>query len=74
MRALLQGLCGQHLVVQPRQHHQRDAGRNCVSPPYRFQSLRIGQPQVEQDDINGMLRKNLFGAPHAIRMQQLRAV
>ena len=61
LRALLQGLRGQHLVVQPRQHHQRDAGRGCVRPPHRFQSLRIGQPEVEQDDINRMLRKMLLG-------------
>jgi hypothetical protein len=70
LRALLQGLRGQHLVVQTRQHHQRDAGCGGVDPLYRFQSLRIGQPQVDQDDINRMLSKNLFGATHAFRVHQ----
>ena len=32
LRALLQGLRGQRLVVEAGQHHQRHAGGRCVSP------------------------------------------
>ena len=70
MRALLQGLCGQRLVVQSGQHHQGDAGRDGVGPPYRSQSVSIGQPQVEQDDVDRMLRQVLLGLSHALHVGQ----
>ena len=63
MRAFLQGLCGQRLVVQAGQHHQRDAGRRGVRPPHGLQSLCVGQAQVEQDDVNGMLGKMITARP-----------
>ena len=45
-----------------------------MRPPYRFQSLRIGQPQVEQDDVDRMLRKMLLGLAHASDVRQLSVV
>ena len=57
LRAFLQRLFGHGLVFQAREHHQRDAGRGCVDPAHRFKSLRIGQPQIEQNDLDRMLRQ-----------------
>jgi hypothetical protein len=68
--AFLQGLRGQRLVVQACQHQQRHARRRGVAPAYRFQSLCIGQPQVEQDDVDGVLRKVLLGLSHALHVRQ----
>ena len=39
LRAFLQGLGGQRLVVQTRQDDQGNARRGCAGPPYRFESL-----------------------------------
>ena len=60
LRAFLQRLGGQRLVVEAGQHHQRDARRGRVGPPHRLQPLRVGQPEIEQDDVDGML---VPGAP-----------
>jgi hypothetical protein len=48
-------------VRQATQHHQGNTGCGRVGPPHRFQSLCIGQPQVEQDHVHSMCRKMLLG-------------
>ena len=45
-----------------------------MSPPYRSQSLHIGQPQVEQHDVNRTLREIFLGLVHARRVHQLDVV
>ena len=49
---------------------QRDVGRGCMSPPDRFQSLCIGQPQVKYDNVNCMGRKMLLGLTHGFCVRQ----
>ena len=71
LRAQLERLHGQRLVVQACEHDHGDAGRSGVSPPYRFQSLCIGQTQVEQDNVDGVLRKMRLGIAHALHVRQL---
>jgi hypothetical protein len=39
----------------------------------RHQSLRIGQPQVQQDYVGRVRRKMLLGVSHALNMRQLSA-
>ena len=70
LSAFLQGLLGQRFVVQARQHHEGTDGRGGVGPPYRSQSLCIGQSQVEQDNVDRMLRKILLGRTHASHVRQ----
>src|ERR1700674_3517985 len=69
LRAFLQGLCGHRFVVQARQHHQGDAGRGCVGPPYRSQSLCIGQPQVEQDNVYRIRDKMTHRLLHGFKVR-----
>ena len=71
LRAFLQGLRGNRLVVQPSQYHQGDVGRSRVGALNRRQSLRIGQPQVQQDYIDRVLHNMLLGVSHALNMRQL---
>ena len=58
LRAFLQRLGGQRLVVQAGQHHQGNARRGGVRPPHRLQPLRVGQSQVEQDDVGRRARRD----------------
>ncbi len=74
MRAFLQGLRGQRLVVHARQHHQGDARRGRARAPQRFQSLCIGQPQVEQDNVDHMLGKMLLGVADASHLRDFQAM
>ena len=70
LRAFLQSLFGHGLVFQAREHHQRDAVRGCAEPAHRFKSLRIGQPQIEQNDLNRMLRQVRLGLGQALHVRQ----
>ena len=70
LRAFLQSLFGHGLVFQAREHHQRDAGRGCADPAHRFKSLRIGQPQIEQNDLDRMLRQVRLGLGQALYVRQ----
>ena len=54
LRALLQGLDGQRLVVEAGQDDQWDVGRGGVGAPHAFEALGVGQAEVEQDDVDGM--------------------
>src|ERR1700735_2225174 len=60
----LQGSCGQRLAARYREHHQRHLRRGCANPPYRFQSLRVWQPQGKQNDVDRMSRKMLLSLAH----------
>ena len=42
-----------------------------MGPPYRFHPLGVGQPQVQEDHVNGMLRKIILGLTHALHVHQL---
>jgi hypothetical protein len=70
----LQGLQAKRDVVQAGQHHQRDVGRGGVSPPNCFQSLHVGQSQVEQDNVNRMFGKIFCGVGHALDVDQFAMV
>jgi hypothetical protein len=50
--AFLKRLRGQQLIVQSREHYQWNARRGGVRPPYRLEALRIGQTQIQQDDVD----------------------
>ena len=67
--AFLQGLRGQRPVVQTRQHHQRDAGRDGMGPFYRSQLLCIGQAQIKHDDVNRVLRQMLLRVNQALDLR-----
>ncbi len=71
LRAFLQRFQGHRVVVEARQHHQRDAGCRGVGPPYPLESLRIGQSQVEQDDVGPALREVPLGVTHGSHERQL---
>ena len=45
-------------------------GAAARGPAYRFQSLGIGQPQIEQDTVNRILRQILLGFSHARHVYQ----
>ena len=45
-----------------------------MSAPYRYQSLRIGQPQIEQDNVKHTPRKMLLGLAHASHVRQFSVV
>ena len=70
MRAFLQRLRRQGLVVHSRQHHHRDTGCGGAGPPERFQALRIGQGEIEQDDVDLVLGKMFFRLVHAFDVDQ----
>ena len=65
LRAFLQRLCGQRLVVEPGEDHQRDTRRGRVRPADRIEALRVGKPEVEQDDVDRMRGEMLLGLAHA---------
>ena len=74
MRAFLQGLCGQRLVVQARQHHQGDAGRGGVGAPYRSSPCASGKPRSSRMMSTACSAKMLLGLAHAIHMGQFGVV
>ena len=74
LRAFLQSCFGHGLVFQAREHHQRDVRRGCVDPAYRFKSLRIGQPQIEQDNLDCMLCQMRLGRADARHVRQFGVV
>ncbi len=69
--AFLQRLRGQRFIVQSREHHQRNAGRGCMGPSYRTQTLGVGQPEVEQDDVDGMAGKMDLRLAHGDHVRHL---
>ena len=74
LRALLQCLRGQRLVVAAGQHDERNARRRGVGSADRLQSLRIPQTEIEQDDVDRVLREMPLPVGHALDVGQLRVV
>ena len=70
LRTFLQRLRRQGLVVHSRQHHHRDAGCCGAGPPQRSQALRIGQREIEQNDVDLVLGKMFFRLAHAFHVDQ----
>ena len=70
LRAFLQRLRSHQLVVQAGQHHQRDAGCGGVGPADSFQSLRIDQTKIEQNNIDRMRREMPLGVAQTHHMRQ----
>ena len=68
LRAFLQGSSGQGFVIQPRQHHQGVVGRDRADPPKRSQPMRVGQSQVQQDNVNPTARQILFGVAQTLHV------
>lgn len=63
--ALLERAQRQIFIVQPREHDDRHRGRSLVRPDNGLQAARVGQREIEEDDV-GLLR--------AERLERLRQV
>src|ERR1700678_1355650 len=48
--------------------------RGCTGAPYRYQSLCIGQAEVEQDNVNRAYGQICLGILHAVHMDQFDVV
>jgi len=74
LSAFLKRLRREALIVQPREHYQRDARRGRVRPPYRIEALRIRQTQIQQNDVDCVGRDMRLRLANGCHVDQLDAV
>ena len=70
----MQALRRHRLIIQARQHHQRDAWRRGMSSADGAQPLSVRQARIEDYDIDHVLGEIPLGIDHAFDMHQLRLV
>lgn len=60
LRPALQGIERRLLVVEPAQHHHRHVGSRVPNPCYGLQPLRVGEREIQQDDVEVLLKEKIF--------------
>src|ERR1700693_4542053 len=70
LRAFLHRLVGQGLIVESREHNQRNARGCCLRPPDGIEAVAIWQPHIQQDDVNPALREISKRIAHALDMRE----
>ncbi len=74
LRALVDCMNCIRFVVEAGQQHNGDVGCGCAYATDRTQSFWIGQSQVQQDNINGILSKKGLGVCQTFDVGQLEGV
>ena len=74
LRAFLQRLRRQRLVVAAGQHDEWDARRRGVGPADGVQSFRVDQAEIEQDEVDRVLREMPLPIRHALDVGHVRVV
>jgi hypothetical protein len=74
LRALVEGLHGERVVLGTGEHHQRGPGCRRVRATDRIDPTLVGQAEVEHDQIDRVMGEVRFRITHALDMRQLDVV
>ena len=68
LRAVVQGICGKQLRIADGQYHQGNMRPGGAHAADGLRTVRVGQSEVQQDDIDAIARQVLFRFTHALHV------
>ena len=74
LRSLLEGQARHLFVIETGQYDQRNARGRGACASYRFDTVRVRQPEIQEDDIDDVRREMRFSLRHRLHVDEVRGM